>query len=193
MFAPLQREGGQVQLEQPDLRLALNMATMLELEYMRATMEDRQRRFKQLLAKVQKQNMQGVEFPAYKHVKAAMEIPWAMVRKNQMNVCLPCQNGTAQNQQTCRRKKGIGAPQPDQPRGPTSEHMPCPPGLPPVPPSDNEGAHDSEIEGVPCRYVYIHTPLCSTQYFNLDTYDENSKNDKDSIPDLLTDDRTSTS
>jgi hypothetical protein len=101
MFATLQREGSQVQLEYPDMRLAMNMATMPKLEYLCATIGDRQCQIKQLVAEVQEQNIQGVEFPAHKHVKAAMEIPWTMVHKNQMNVCLPCQTGTAQNQQTC--------------------------------------------------------------------------------------------
>jgi hypothetical protein len=41
--------------------------------------------------------------------------------------------------------------------------------------------------------VYIHIPLCITQYFNLDTYDKDSKHNIDFIPNLLTDDGTSTS
>jgi len=61
-----------------------------------------------------------------------------------------------------------------------------------VPTSDNEGAHGSEIEGVPPGYVYIHTPLSSTQFLNLDSYAKDRKHNKDFIPDLRTDEGTST-
>jgi hypothetical protein len=35
-----------------------------------------------------------------------------MLRQNQMSGCLPCQNGTAKNPQTCWISKGTGAPPP---------------------------------------------------------------------------------
>jgi len=35
--------------------------------------------------------------------------------------------------------------------------------------------------------VYIHTPLPSAEFFNLDVYDKDRKRDKDLNPDLLTD------
>jgi len=60
-----------------------------------------------------------------------------------------------------------------------------------VPPGNNEAAHISEINVVPPGYVYIHTPLPSTQFFNHDVYAKDRKCDKDFNPDLLTDKGTS--
>jgi len=50
----------------------------------------------------------------------------------------------------------------------------------------------SEIEGVPPRYVYIHTPLPGAQFFNHNAYTKDRKREKDFDPDLLTDEETST-
>jgi len=61
-----------------------------------------------------------------------------------------------------------------------------------VPPGDDDGAHLSKIKGVAPGYVYIHTPLPSSQFFNLDPYAKDRKCDKDFHPDLLTDEGTST-
>jgi len=85
----------------------------------------------------------------------------------------------------------MGAPPPEQLRHQTPELMPHPPETPPVPPSNNEAAHLSKIDGVPPGYVYIHTPLSSAQSINLDTYAKDRKSDKDFNPDLLTDEGTS--
>jgi len=46
----------------------------------------------------------------------------------------------------------------------------------------------SKTEGVPPGYVYIHSPLLSAGYFNLDPYAKELIRDEDFIPDLLTDD-----
>ena len=125
-------------------------------------------------------------------MKAAMESHPAMLREDQMDGCLPCHNSTAQNPQTCWRRKGTCAPPPERLRQPTPEPMPHPPKTPPVPPGDNEAAHVSEIECLPPGYVFIHTPLPSAQFFNLDAYAKDHKRDKDFDPDLLTDEATST-
>jgi len=67
-----------------------------------------------------------------------------------------------------------------------------PPGMPCVPPGGNQSAQNSEVKGVPPGYVYIHTPLPNAQFLNLDAYAKDCKRDKDFIPDLLTDEGTST-
>jgi hypothetical protein len=77
------RQGGRVQLEQSDMRLALNMAKMAKGGITRA--------------KVQEKKTPGVEFSGHNKVKAAIERHPAMVRENQTDSCLPCQNGTAKN------------------------------------------------------------------------------------------------
>jgi hypothetical protein len=38
----------------------------------------------------------------------------------------------------------------------------------------------------------MHTPLASTQWFNVDTYTKNCKHYNDFVPDLLNDDEVST-
>jgi hypothetical protein len=57
----------------------------------------------------------------------------------------------------------------------------------PVLPGDSERSPRSKIEGVPPGYVYIHTPLPSTQFLNLNAYAKDRKRNDDFIPDLLTD------
>jgi hypothetical protein len=86
----------------------------------------------------------------------------------------------------------MGAPPPPQLRQLTPEPTPHPLGPLPVPPGDNEGAHISEIESVLHSSVYIHTRLPRTQFFNLDAYARDRKQDTDFNPDLLTDEGTST-
>jgi len=61
-----------------------------------------------------------------------------------------------------------------------------------VPPGADRSARVSKIKGVPPGYVYIHTSLPSTQFFNQDAYGKDRKLDKDFNPDLLTDKATST-
>jgi len=121
-----------------------------------------------------------------------MERHPAMLQENQTDSCLPCQNGTAQNPQTCWRRKGTGAPRQERLSQPTPEPTPQPPETQLVPPSNNEAAHLSEIEGVPPTYVYIHTSLPSAQFFNHDAYAKDCKRDKDVDPDLMSDEETST-
>jgi len=185
-------QGGQVQLEQSDMCLALNMAKMATGGFSCAAMEETQFLIKKLQAKVREEKKWGVEFPGHKNVTAAMERHLAMLRENQTDGCLPCQDGTAQNPQTRWWRKGTAVPPPERLRQPTPEPRPHPAGTPPVPPGDNAAARVSEIEGVPPGYVYIHTPLPSAQFFNLDAYAKDRKRDKDFNPDLLTDTATST-
>jgi len=135
---------------------------------------------------------QGVEFPRHNKVIAAIERHPAMVRQNQTNVCLACQNGTTKKPETGWRRNGIGAPPPNQHRQPTPDPMPSLPRTPPVPPGDTEGAHISQIDNFAPVYVYSHTPLPNTQLFNLDAYAQDSQHDKDYYPDMLTDEGTST-
>jgi len=110
MSATMARQGGRVQLEQSDIRLSLNMAKMAKVGFSRAAIEEMQFLIKKHWAKDQEQKQRGVEFPGHKNVKAAMERLPAMLRDNQKDGCLLCQNGTAQNPQTCWRCKGTGAP-----------------------------------------------------------------------------------
>jgi hypothetical protein len=177
MSATMARQGGRVQLEQSDMHLALNMAKMPTGGFSRNAIQETQQQIKKPRAEVGEVKKRGVEFPGQQKVKAAMEKHPAMVYKDHMAGCLPCENGTAKNPVTRRRCKGTATP-PPQPAAP-------PPGMPPAPPGDAEGHESYEIEGMPSRCVYMHSPLPNTQFFNHNAFAKESKRDKDFIPDLL--------
>jgi len=192
MSATMARQGGQVLLEQSDMRRALNMAKMAKGGFSRAAIEETQFQIKKPRAKVRKKKKCGVEFPGHTYVTAVMERHPAMLREHQTDGFLPFHNGTAPNPQTRCRRNGTGAPPPERLGQPTPEPTTHPPEMPLPPPGNNEAPHISEMEGVPPRSVYIHTPLPSAQFFNLDAYSKDHKCDKDFNPDLLTDEWTST-
>jgi len=100
MSATMARQGGQVQLEQSDMRRALNMAKMAKGGFSRAAMEETQHLIKKPCAEAQEAKKRGVEFPRHNKVKAPIERHPAMVRENQTDGCLPCQNGTAKSPHT---------------------------------------------------------------------------------------------
>jgi hypothetical protein len=107
------RQGGRVQLEQSDMRLALNMAKMAQGGFSRATVEETQYLIKKPRAEVREEKKRGVEFPGHNKVKAAIARHPAMLRQNQKPGCLPCQNCTTKNPQTLWRRKGTGVPLPN--------------------------------------------------------------------------------
>jgi len=151
----------------------------------RAAMESMQQLIKKRHAEVQEENQRGAVFPGHNELKSAIEWHPVLVRENHTDGCLPCQDGTWNNRQTRWRRNGTGAPPP----GPA----PPRPRMPPAPPDDSESNRSSEAEGVPPRYLCIHTPLPRAQLFNLDPYAKDRMRDKDFIPDLLTDEGPSRS
>jgi len=90
MPATMARQGGWVQLEQSDVRLALNVAKMANEGFSRAAIEETYFLTKKPHAKVQEEKKRGVEFPGHGKVNAAMERHRAMLRQNQMAGCLSC-------------------------------------------------------------------------------------------------------
>jgi len=104
------RQGGRVQLEQSDMRLALNMAKMAKVGVLCAAMEETKFLIEKPRAEVREDKMRGVKFLGHQNVNAAMEQHPAMLWENLMDGCLPCQNGTAKNLQIRWRRKGTGAP-----------------------------------------------------------------------------------
>jgi len=160
--------------------------------FSRAAIEETSILIKKPWAEVRDQMKSGVEFPGHEQVEAAMRRHPAMLRENQTDGWLSCQNGTSQNPQTCWRCKGTGAPRPERLRQLTPQPTPHPPEMPPAPTGNNAAAHLSEMDGGPPRYVYIHSPLPRAQFFNLNAYAKDCKCDKDFYPDLLTDEGTST-
>jgi len=184
MSATMARQGGWVQLEQSDMCLALNMAKMTKEGFSHTAIEETQQLPKKPRAEVWEQMKRGVGSPGHDMMKAAIEGHPAMVRENQTDRCLPCQNGTEMNPLSRWRRKGTGAPPPWL--------APLKPGTPHAPPDDSGRTLSSETEGVPPGYVYIHTALPSALLFNLDPYAKDPMRNEDFIPDLLTDEGPST-
>jgi hypothetical protein len=83
------------------VRLALNMAKLAKEGLLYAAVEERKYLIRKPRAKVREQKKRGVEFPAHKKVKAAIQRHPAMLRQNQTSGYLLCQNGTPKNLQTC--------------------------------------------------------------------------------------------
>jgi len=94
------RQGGRVQLEQSDMRLALNMAKITKEGFSRAAFDKTNYLIKKPRAEVREDKKWGVEFPGHKKVKAAIQRHPAMRRQNQKSGCPPCQYGTGKNRQT---------------------------------------------------------------------------------------------
>jgi len=192
MPATMARQGGRVQLEQSAMRLALNMAKMAKGGFSRAAIEEPQQLIRKPRAEVWEETKRGVEFPGQRKVKAAIERHPAMVYENQTDGCLPCQNGSAKNPRTRWRHRGTGAPPQVRPRQPIPELMPPPPRTPPAPSGDQNRAQSSKIPNLPAGFEYTHASLPGAQFFNHDTFAEDSEHDEDFIPDLRNDEETST-
>ena len=169
------------------MRLALNMAKMTKEGFSRAAIEETKYLIKKPRAEVQEEKKCGVEFPGHNKVKAAIQRHPAMLRQNQTPGYLPCHNCTANNLQTCCRRKGTGAPPPAWRRVQTPEPTPHPPGTPPAAPAptgNTSGAQSFEILNLPAGYTYLHTALPCAEFFD---DDEDTQHDTDFDSDMLTD------
>ena len=183
MSATMARQGGPVQLEQSDMRLALNMAKMAKEGFSRAAMEETKYLSKKPRAEVREEKKRGVEFPGHKKVLAAIQRHPAMHRHNQTSGCLPCQNGNTNNPQTRWRRKGTGPPPPDRCRERTPEPTPPLPCTPPAPTGNTSGVQLYQIVNLPAGYTYSDTALPCAESF----HDEETEHDTDFDPDILTD------
>jgi hypothetical protein len=170
MSANMAKQGGRVQLEQSDMRLALSMAKVAPRGFSWATTEETRHLIKKHQAVVREVRKWTDGFSGHKNVKAAMVTHMAMLWNNHPDSSLSCQCGTAQKSHTHWRLNGMGALLPDQLRQLRPEHMPCLPRTPSVPFGYAERAHISEFNGVPPSYVYIRTPVPWPQLFNPDEY-----------------------
>jgi len=94
MSATMAREGGWVQLEQSDMRLALIMAKVATGGFFRATIEEMEFLMMKPQDEVREQKKREVVFSGHKKVKAAMGRHPAMLWDNQTDSCLPSQNHT---------------------------------------------------------------------------------------------------
>jgi len=182
MSATMVIQGGRVQLEQSDMRLAVNMATMAKPGFPRAAMGETQQEITKPRCEFRADKKRGVEVHGHQTVKAAIERHQAMVYNNQIHCCLPCQNGTAKNPQTRWRCKGTAA-HPPKPAAPLHGRPP-PTGMPHAPPGDSDGQQSNETDAIPPLCVYTQSLCPNTAFFNHNAYDKDSKHDCDFNPDL---------
>jgi len=76
------RQEGQVQVEQSDIRLALNMGNITIGAFLRTTIEETQHLIKKPCAVVREEQKSCVEFPGHTMVKSAMDRHPAMILHN---------------------------------------------------------------------------------------------------------------
>ena len=190
------RQGGRVQLEQSDMRLALNMAKMVKRGFSHAPIEETQYLIKKPRAEVWEEKKWSVEFPGHKKVKAAMERHPAMLRQNQTPGIHLYHKGTAKNLHTLCRRNRTGAPLPNRRRKATPEPTPDPIpsllGTSPASPGNTSGSQHLEIINLLTGYVYSHTSLPCAESFTLNRSAQDSEHDTDYYPDMLPDEGTST-
>jgi len=183
--ATMARQGGRVQLEQSDMRLALNMATMAKEGFSSTTIEEMKYLIKKPHGDVREEMMRGVQCPWYKKVNAGIKRHSAMLCHNQTSACLPFQNVTTKYPKTRWRRKGTGAPRRIRHRVRTAVPTPPRPGSPSSPTGITSGAQLSELVNMPAGYTYSHTALRCAEFFK---YDQDTEYDTDFDPVMLTDD-----
>jgi len=149
MSATIARQGGRVQLEQSNMRLASNMAKMAKEGFSRAAIEKTKHLIKKPRGEVRAEKKWDVELPGHTKVKAAIQRHLAMLCQNQTSCHLPCQNGTAQNPHTCWRRKGTGVPPTDRRRERNPEPTSPVPGTPPAPTGNTSGVQPTQIVNLP--------------------------------------------
>jgi hypothetical protein len=183
MSATMARQGGRVQLEQSDMRLALNMAKMAKEGFSRAAIEETKYLIKKPRTKVREEKKRGVEFPGHIKVKAAIQRHPAMLRQTQTSGCLPCQYGTTKNPQTRWIRQGTGTTPPDRRRERTPEPTLPLTGTPPAPTPNTSDIQLSHIVNLPSGYTYSHTGLPFGEFFD----DQEIEHDTDFDPAMLND------
>jgi len=174
------------------MRLALNMAKMVEGGFSRGAIKKTQYLIATPRTEIWEEKKQGVEFPGHKKVKSAIERHLAMLHQNHMPGCLPWQNGTARNPQTHWRCNGTGVPPPirrrQQTPEPTTEPTPHVPETTPAWTGTTSSAQFLEIINLPARYAHSHTSLPCAQAFTLHKSAPDSKHDTNFDSDMLPDD-----
>ena len=112
MPVSMARQGGQVQIEQSNMRLSLNKAKMVKGGFSCTVIKETQYLIKKPCADVREQKKWGVVLPHHQKVKAAIERHPAIVHENLTDGCLSCRNGAVKNPLTRGRCNRRGAPPP---------------------------------------------------------------------------------
>jgi len=139
MSATMARQGGQLQIEQSHMHLALNMAKMAKKGFLHTAIEETKYQIMEPSAEVREEKMRGVESPGHKEVKTAIDRPPAMLRQNHTYGSLPWQNGTTNNPHIQWTRKHTGAPLANLHSQPATEPRQSLPGTPPTLNGNNPG------------------------------------------------------
>ena len=99
------RQAGRVQLEQSDMRLALNMRHLVQAGISGGTADEMTNLIKKPRAELREEKKRGVIFPGHRSVKAVIEKHPAMVYENQSTGCLHCQDDVPGNPETRWKRK----------------------------------------------------------------------------------------
>jgi len=163
------------------------MAKMAKDGFLCAPIEQTIYLFKKQRAEVREEKKRGVELRGHNKVKGAIPRHPAMLCRNQTVGCLPCHNGTANNPQTCWRRKGTGSPPPTRCRvwtpEPTSP-LPGPPTTLPALTGNTSEDKPCEIVNLPAEYMYWDTAFQCAEFFE---DDEDTEHDTNFDPEMLTD------
>jgi hypothetical protein len=125
------KQAGRVQLEQSDLRLAMNTIDKSNFGLTPANINETLEIIRKPRAELREEKRRGVQFEGHKNVKSVLQVHPAMNKAKQLTGCLPCQNGIANNPAT-RWKRGI-----DKQRRRTGDKRPAPAPAPaPAPPAN---------------------------------------------------------
>jgi len=184
MSATMARQGGRVQLEQSDMRLALNMGKMAKEGLSRAAIEETKYLKKKPLAEVRKEMKRGVEYPGHKKVKAAIRRHPAMLLLNKTSSSLSCNNVTAMILQTHWTREGTGPPPPARRKEQIPEPTAPQPGTPPAPTGITSGDQPAKIINLPAGFTYSHPAFPCAEQFEVD---QDTEHNSGFDPDTLTD------
>jgi hypothetical protein len=163
MSATMARQGGRVQREQSNMRLASNIAHMAKDNISHTAIEETKYLMKKPHTEVGKGTKWSADFPGNKTLRAAIQRHLAMLRQNQTSGCLPSKHGTAKNPQTSWRRKGTGAPPPARHIVRTPEPNPPPPDTVSANTGNPSGAPLSEIVNLLAGYTSSHRALTSVE------------------------------
>jgi hypothetical protein len=97
MSITMARHGGQILLDQSDMRLSLNMAKLAQDRNLHSTIEEARYLIEKAHTEASDETMCGVMFCGLTKVNAVMERHCDMLLQNHMEGCHSCQLCTANN------------------------------------------------------------------------------------------------
>lgn len=108
--AAMCKQAGRVQLEQSDLRLAINTIDKAINGLTWTNCQETVNIIRKPRAELREEKRKGITFEGHKSVKAVLGTHPAMVYENQGRGCLVCQDGIAHNPDTRWKRRGTRQP-----------------------------------------------------------------------------------